>query len=287
MLDDLIRKVIREMVGGSGPPTAFLTPKGDPGLFGPESITWKVHEDFIAMMIGGISSLILQALHPQALAGVWDHSTFRKDLKGRLGRTAYFIAATTYGSTDMAETIIRKVNTIHSKVAGIDEFGKPYDATDPHLLAWVHLTETFSFMNAYEDYRNEALSTKQRDQYFHEMRSLGYRLGATHLPDTYEGTKQAIYAYLPELHYGERAKSVIHLLENFPSQLIAKPFITLLSRAGFNNLPNWVYPIIQKTGPNEMERFAVKKSINLLAIPVREALKNGVAAHSRKRMYGE
>ncbi len=287
MLDDLIRKVIREMVGGSGPPTAFLTPKGDPGLFGPESITWKVHEDFIAMMIGGISSLILQALHPQALAGVWDHSTFRKDLKGRLGRTAYFIATTTYGSTDMAETIIRKVNTIHSKVAGIDEFGKPYDATDPHLLAWVHLTETFSFMNAYEDYRNEALSTKQRDQYFHEMRSLGYRLGATHLPDTYEGTKQAIYAYLPELHYGERAKSVIHLLENFPSQLIAKPFITLLSRAGFNNLPNWVYPIIQKTGPNEMERFAVKESINLLAIPVREALKNGVAAHSRKRMYGE
>ncbi len=287
MLDDLIRKVIREMVGGSGPPTAFLTPKGDPGLFGPESITWKVHEDFIAMMIGGISSLILQALHPQALAGVWDHSTFRKDLKGRLGRTAYFIAATTYGSTDMAETIIRKVNTIHSKVAGIDEFGKPYDATDPHLLTWVHLTETFSFMNAYEDYRNEALSTKQRDQYFHEMRSLGYRLGATHLPDTYEGTKQAIYAYLPELHYGERAKSVIHLLENFPSQLIAKPFITLLSRAGFNNLPNWVYPIIQKAGPNEMERFAVKKSINLLAIPVREALKNGVAAHSRKRMYGE
>ncbi len=287
MLDDLIRKVIREMVGGSGPPTAFLIPKGDPGLFGPESITWKVHEDFIAMMIGGISSLILQALHPQALAGVWDHSTFRKDLKGRLGRTAYFIAATTYSSTDMAETIIRKVNTIHSKVAGIDEFGKPYDAMDPRLLAWVHLTETFSFMNAYEDYRNEALSAKQRDQYFDEMKSLGYRLGATHLPDTYEGTKQAIYAYLPELHYGERAKSVIHLLENFPSQLIAKPFITLLSRAGFNNLPNWVYPIIQKTGPNEMERFAVQKSINLLAIPVREALKNGVAAHSRKRMYGE
>jgi len=275
------------MVGGSSPPTAFLSPSGDPGLFGPESITWKVHEDFIAMMIGGISSLILQALHPQALAGVWDHSTFRTDLKGRLGRTAYFIAATTYGSTDMAKTIIRKVNTIHSKVTGIDELGKTYFATDPHLLAWVQLTETFSFMNAYEDYRNEVLSAKHRDQYFHEMRSLGYRLGATHLPDTYEGTKQAIYAYLPELHYGERAKSVIHLLENFPSKLLAKPFIKLLSRAGFNNLPKWVYPIIQKSVPSEMERLAVKKSIDLLAIPVREALRDGVAAHSRRRMYGK
>lgn len=287
MLDDLIRKVIREIVGGSGPPTAFLSPPGDPGLFGPESITWKVHEDFIAMMIGGISSLILQALHPQALAGVWDHSTFRTDLKGRLGRTAYFIAATTYGPTDMAETIIRKVNTIHSKVTGIDELGKPYLATDPHLLTWVQLTETFSFMSAYEDYRNEALSAKHRDQYFREMRSLGYRLGATHLPDTYEGTKQAIYAYLPELHYGERAKSVIHLLENFPSKLLAKPFIILLSRAGFNNLPNWAYPMIQKSVPSQMDRLAIKKSIDLLSIPIREVLKDGVAAHSRRRMYGK
>lgn len=287
MLDDLIRKVIREIVGGSGPPTAFLSPPGDPGLFGPESITWKVHEDFIAMMIGGISSLILQALHPQALAGVWDHSTFRTDLKGRLGRTAYFIAATTYGPTDMAETIIRKVNTIHSKVTGIDELGKPYLATDPHLLTWVQLTETFSFMSAYEDYRNEALSAKHRDQYFREMRSLGYRLGATHLPDTYEGTKQAIYAYLPELHYGERAKSVIHLLENFPSKLLAKPFIILLSRAGFNNLPNWAYPMIQKSVPSQMDRLVIKKSIDLLSIPIREVLKDGVAAHSRRRMYGK
>ena len=103
MLDELIRKTIREMVGGSsGPPVAFLAPKGDRGLFGPESIAWRVHADFISMMIGGISSLVLQALHPQALAGVWDHSSFRKDLKGRLGRTAYFIAATTYGSHEMA-----------------------------------------------------------------------------------------------------------------------------------------------------------------------------------------
>ena len=67
MLDEIIRKTIREMVGSSsGPPVAFLTPKGDRGLFGPESIAWRVHADFISMMIGGISSLVLQALHPQA-----------------------------------------------------------------------------------------------------------------------------------------------------------------------------------------------------------------------------
>jgi uncharacterized protein (DUF2236 family) len=286
MLDDLIRKSIREMVGGGGPPVAFLTPSGDRGLFGPESIAWKVHADFISMMIGGISSLILQALHPQALAGVWDHSSFREDLKGRLGRTAFFIAATTYGPTDMADKIINKVNQIHTNIRGLDEFGKPYSATDPHLLAWVHLTETHSFMQSFEDYRVERLSLKEKDQYFLEMKSLGERMGAKDLPSTYSRTNEAIKNYIPELYFGDRAKSILDLLENFPSKLAAKPFIKLISHAGYLNLPDWVYPFIDRPTPSFFERLAVRKSVDLIAIPVRDALKDGVAAHSLRRVYG-
>ena len=286
MLDELIRKTIREMVGGSGPPLAFLVPKGDRGLFGPESVAWKVHADFISMMIGGISSLILQALHPQALAGVWDHSSFREDLKGRLGRTAFFIAATTYGSLEMANKIIEKVNLIHTKITGFDEFGKAYSATDPHLLSWVHLTETRSFMSAYEDYRKESLSPQDKDQYFLEMSSIGKRMGAVDLPITYAVTNDAIESYIPELYFGERARSILELLENFPSNLAAKPFIKLISRAGILNLPDWAYPLIEKPIPSYLERLAVKKSIDFIAIPVREALRDGVAAHSLRRVYG-
>ena len=286
MLDELIRKTIREMVGGSGPPIAFLTPPGDRGLFGPESIAWKIHAEFISMMIGGISSLIMQALHPQALAGVWDHSSFREDLKGRLGRTAFFIAATTYGSTEMANNMIDKVNRIHTKITGFDEFGKPYAASDPHLLAWVHLTETRSFMSAFENYRREKITLNQKNQYFLEMKSLGERMGAVNIPDNYVNTEKAIKEYIPELHYGDRAKSIIQLLEYFPSNLTAKPFIKLISRAGFLNLPDWVYPIIEKSTPSYFERLAIQKSIDLVAIPVREALKDGVAAHSFRRVYG-
>lgn len=286
MLDEFIRKGIREMVGGGGPPVAFLTPAGDRGLFGPESIAWKVHADFISMMIGGISSLIMQALHPQALAGVWDHSSFREDLKGRLGRTAFFIAATTYGSQEMALNIIDKVNRIHTKINGIDEFGKPYQASDPHLLAWVHLTETRSFMSAFESHRTELLSLSAKDQYFAEMKGLGERMGAIDLPASYAQTNQAIESYIPELHYGERAKSIIQLLEYFPSNLAAKPFVKLISRAGFLNLPDWVHPILGRPKPSTLERIAVNRSIDLVAIPVREALKDGVAAHSLRRVYG-
>jgi len=287
MLDELIRKTIREMVGGSsGPPVAFLSPKGDRGLFGPESIAWRVHGDFISMMIGGISSLVLQALHPQALAGVWDHSSFRKDLKGRLGRTAYFIAATTYGSHAMAHEIIDKVNKIHRHVHGSDEFGKPYIATDPRLLAWVHLTETLSFLEAYQNYRTPKLTRAEQDQYFKEMKSLGEMLGAQNLPDTLEGTQEAIESYFPELYYGERAKTIIQLLDDFPSNLQSKPFVKLISRAGFINLPSWAHAKLNKPIPSTLEKLLVNKSIDLVAIPVREALKDGVAAHSYRRVYG-
>jgi len=287
MLDELIRKTIREMVGGSsGPPVAFLSPKGDRGLFGPESIAWRVHGDFISMMIGGISSLVLQALHPQALAGVWDHSSFRKDLKGRLGRTAYFIAATTYGSHAMAHEIIDKVNKIHQHVHGSDEFGKPYIATDPRLLAWVHLTETLSFLEAYQNYRTPKLTRAEQDQYFKEMKSLGEMLGAQNLPDTLRGTQEAIESYFPELYYGERAKTIIQLLDDFPSNLQSKPFVKLISRAGFINLPSWAHAKLNKPIPSTLEKLLVNKSIDLVAIPVREALKDGVAAHSYRRVYG-
>lgn len=284
MILNIIRDSIRGIVGTKGPPVAFLEPIGDPGLFGPTSMAWVVHEDFISMMIGGISSLVLQALHPRVLAGVWDHSTFREDLQGRLGRTAFFIAATTYGSMEMATRAIEKVNHIHSKVRGFDELGNPYCATDSDLLGWVHLTETASFMKASNTYHLRALTHQQMDQYFSEMKNLGERMGAINLPNSYSSVENALEAYRPELHFGERAQSIIELLANFPSTPASRPFLKLLSRAGFMNLPDWVYPLIKKRKPSLLERIAVRNSINLIALPVRAALKDGVAAHARRRV---
>ncbi len=286
MVDLLIQQMVRQLVSSSSPPTAFLTPAGDPGLLGPDSMPWEVHADFMAMMVGGIASLILQALHPGALAGVWDHSSFRRDLQGRLGRTAYFIAATTYGPSAMANQMIDKVNRIHKHITGVDEFGKPYSASDPHLLNWVHLTETSSFMHAYLRYRNPQVSQMNMDRYFAEMRLIGNRLGATNLPDTASATDEAITAYLPELHYGKRARTIINLLDEYPSSPGSRPFVRLVSKAGFMNLPDWVFPLIQLKTPSALERMAVQSAIKLIAKPVRKALQNGVAAHSYQRIYG-
>src|SRR5690606_8256175 len=119
----------------------FENPKGDPGLFGPDSVTRKVHGDFTTMLIGGISALLLQMRHPLALSGVCDHCNFRTDMLGRLRRTGQFISGTTYGTRKDADWLIDKVRTIPLQVTGTAPDGRPYAASDPALLTWVHVAE--------------------------------------------------------------------------------------------------------------------------------------------------
>jgi hypothetical protein len=114
------------------------------------------------MLIGGISALMLQALHPLALAGVWDHSNFRQDMLGRLRRTSQFISGTTFGSRKDAEWLIEKVRTIHLQVVGHAPDGRPYAASDPDLLTWVHVAEVSNFLAAHLRYRNPHLSGRIR-----------------------------------------------------------------------------------------------------------------------------
>ena len=101
LLTSLPRARIRRWVLSAFPrdPAATVDydrPRGDPGLFGPDSVTWRVHGSFPGMLAGGLCSLMLQTLHPRALAGVWDHSNFRDDMVGRLRRTTRFVGGTTY-----------------------------------------------------------------------------------------------------------------------------------------------------------------------------------------------
>ena len=112
------------------------------------------------MMTGGVSALLLQALHPMALAGVWDHSTFRTDILGRLRRTATFIAGTTYGNKHDALALIERVKRIHLSVTGMAPDGRPYRASDPELLTWVHVAEVSSFLKAHLRYVNPLLSAR-------------------------------------------------------------------------------------------------------------------------------
>ena len=107
-------------------------PRRPDGLFGPESVAWRVHGDVTCMMVGGIAGLMLQMLYPAVLAGVWDHSRFRDDLAGRLRRTARFIALTTYGSREQAEAAIARVRGIHDGSAAPCRTARPTRRTTPN-----------------------------------------------------------------------------------------------------------------------------------------------------------
>ncbi|KRH79919.1 hypothetical protein FERRO_09960 [Ferrovum sp. JA12] len=284
MWDEIIRQTIRGTIKSSSTAEDFLTPNGDQGLFGPSSVIWQVHADFIVMMIGGISSLIMQALQPQTMAGVWDHSSFREDLQGRLGRTAQFIACTTYGPKDMALSAIERVKHIHRTVTGVDQHNTPYRADDPHLLKWVHMTESLCFLNSHLRYRDPNMTIVQQNQYYREIALIGEMLGAKELPKDIDSIQRNINEYRHELRMSKRVETVIDLLHHFPTKPMGKPLLSIIVKAGFYNLPNWVFPIIGISAPTQLNRKILDTSIQIIAKPVRYALRNGIAAHSYRRL---
>ncbi|MEK8142018.1 oxygenase MpaB family protein [Streptomyces sp. M10(2022)] len=120
--------------------------EADRGLFGPASVTWQMHADPM-MWIAGVRALYLQALHPRAVRGVMQNSDFRKDAWGRLMRTADFVGALTYGTTQDAEKAGARVRKIHRTLKATDPVtGETYGIDEPELLLWVHCAEVDSYL---------------------------------------------------------------------------------------------------------------------------------------------
>jgi uncharacterized protein (DUF2236 family) len=276
---------VRSMTGATGDARDFLLPAGDPGLFGPDSAAWQVHADFVAMMTGGLSSLILQALHPRALAAVWDHSSFRTQLQARLGRTALFVATTTYGGTEAALHAIERVNRIHAHIRGTLPDGSPYTANEPDLIRWVHLGETTSFLRAYQDLSLQPLSAARQDRYVAEMAQVGQRLGAHDLPMTRHQALTQLQAFRPELRVDERTRETIHLVENYPCDPLDRPLVGLIVRAAFQMLPDWALDMLDRPRSCALEQAAVRAALQGMGASLAWAFADtGVAARARQRM---
>lgn len=210
------------------------------GLFGPDSVSWRVHGDVTGMLVGGVSGLLLQMLHPAVLAGVWDHSNFRADMHGRLRRTARFIAVTTYGGREEAEAAIARVRRIHGQVRGVLPDGSAYAADCPALLAWVHVTETTSFLKGWLRYGEPGMSAADRDRYFAEMAEVGTRLGADPLPRSRQQARALIRSIRSELRVDERTREVARLLlAREGGDPAAGPLRALMLQAGVDLLPGW------------------------------------------------
>ncbi|MBI2704588.1 MAG: DUF2236 domain-containing protein [Actinobacteria bacterium] len=241
-LKESISSQIVRALGGRADETDWSAPAGDPGIIpgGPRSVTWKVHSDLGSMLVGGISALLLQTLHPFAMAGVADHSDFRDDPTGRLQRTGGFIATTTYGSTEAAEQAIEIVKRVHARVTGAAPDGRPYSANDPDLLAWVHVAEVDSFLRSHVRYGPNVILPAQQDRYYDEVSVVAEELGARGVPKSRAEVLSYYESMRPLLCAGGQAlETVDFILEGGRGRSPQARAYKLICDASIGLLPGW------------------------------------------------
>ncbi|MBQ1498213.1 MAG: DUF2236 domain-containing protein [Sphingomonas sp.] len=231
-----VRAVFNDQARGEKP----VQRKPEESLFGPRSVVWRVHGDVTTMMVGGVAALLLQMLHPAVLAGVWDHSAFRGDMLGRLRRTARFIAVTTYGSAEEAGAAIARVREVHTRVKGVLPDGTPYAADDPRLLAWVHVTEAVSFLDAWMRYAEPGMPMAEQDRYFADFARIAEALGTDPIPRSRAEADALIAAMRPELLVDARTREVARMVLDQPAPSLAvAPVQALTFGAAVDLLPGW------------------------------------------------
>jgi uncharacterized protein (DUF2236 family) len=262
----------------------YDVPPGDAGLFGPESVTWRIHADFPGMLSGGLCALMLQTLHPRALAGVWDHSNFREDLVGRLRRTTDFVAGSTYAGRAEAQRLIARVRAIHAHVHGTTADGTAYRADDPALLTWVHTTESYGFLQGYRRYCR-AVPTALADAYYAEVACVAEALGAQDVPKS-EADVAAYFASLENtLRYDARSHEVLSVLSKMrlPVPMAGLSRDVFLG-AGAALLPPWAEHLLERTPLQRAHAHAAAASLRAMAPLFRAALPDGIAPRACARV---
>ncbi|AXL92413.1 DUF2236 domain-containing protein [Streptomyces sp. CB09001] len=227
---------------------------GDPGLFGPRSVTWQAHGDPM-MWVAGIRALYLQALHPRAVRGVMQNSDFRRDAWGRLMRTAGFVGTTTYGTTEAAERAGARVRKIHSMLGATDpDTGERYGVDEPALLLWVHCAEIGSYLHVLRR-SGFPLTDAHADRYLAEHRHSARLVGLD--PASVPANRAELAAYFarvrPELAAGADAHEVDDFLLRPPTHPLLVPARELLwrrvARLAYDSLPPYAHELYGRPAP--------------------------------------
>ena len=232
--------VVSAMTGlfshGPTPLANTLDFAGDPGLLGPDSVSWRVLGD-AAVFVGGIRALVIQSAHAEVVAGVEDHSTYRSDPLGRLTRTSVYVTETTYGAMPEVESAIEVVRRAHRPVHGTSERNLPYSASRPEMAAWVHNVLTDSFLAAYQAFGPGRLSVADADRFVAEQTRIGKLLGADPLPETAAELTDWI-AHHPDRVATKAQMNAISFLRNPPLSPPVKIGYRLLFDAALSTIPS-------------------------------------------------
>ncbi|MEU8967124.1 oxygenase MpaB family protein [Streptomyces sp. NPDC048491] len=234
------------VAGPDGPATrARIHDTPGPRWFAPHSPVRTVHGD-ASMFIGGIAALLLQSLHPLAMAAIEAHSGYRGDPWGRLQRTSTFLAVTTFGTEDHAQQAVERVRAVHARIRGVTPDGHPYRADDPHLLTWVHTAEAYCFLGAHQRFGDHALNEAERNRYVAEAGRVARALGADDPPTDLPALYRRLDAYRPELRATPAARDAARfLLLTPPLPWAARPAYAALAANAVGLLPGWARRALQ------------------------------------------
>lgn len=238
---DWVAEQIRARVIGDDADTksAAIMEAPGPRWFAADSPVRLVHAD-ASMFVGGLRALLLQSLHPLAMAGVAQHSDYRHDPWGRLQRTAEFVAATTFGPIPVAEQAVAVVHRVHERVVGTASDGRPYAANDPHLLRWVHIAEIDSFLTAHQRFGRRPLTPAEADRYVHDIALVARQLGVNDPPRSVRELRGELRDFRPELASTREARDAARfLLLEPPLPLAARAPYLALAGAAVSLLPLW------------------------------------------------
>ena len=235
---DMARNVRRAIGINEKPPPIATDP--DDAYLAPDGVARLVHNDLPSMLIGGVSALLLQMLHPLAMAGVAEHSGYREDPLGRLRRTAAFVAATTFGTTADAEAAIAQVQRVHRRVKGTAPDGRPYSADDPELVTFIHVAEVSSFLASARRYGPVPLTPGQCDRYYEEVAPVAYALGATWAPRSVDEVESYLLRVRPDLYAGPQARAARDwLVRGVARRPTERAVYSLVLAASVGVLPDW------------------------------------------------
>lgn len=228
---------------------------------------WRVHRD-ASMFVGGITALLLQSLQPQAMAGVAGHSGYKSDPWGRLQRTSHYLAMTTYGTIPDAEAAIAKVRSVHERVRGQDGDGRPYRASDPYLLTWVHLAEADSFLRAHQAFGASPLTLEECDTYVAQAAIPARLLGVVDAPETVGELADQLAGYRAGLEATPAAREAARfLLFEPPLPLLARPGYGTLAAGAVSLLPAWARSELKLGVPDGLAEF-VGRPLGKLSVDV-------------------
>lgn len=230
------------------PLDSTLEHDGDAGLFGPGAVSWHVIAD-PAAFVGGIRGLLIQAAHPEVVAGVGDHSRYRDDPLGRLSRTSAYITATTFGARPEVEAAVAQVERIHRRVKGVSSRGIEYDASTPSYAAWVHNVLTDSFLTAHQMFGGRRLTIEEMDRFVVEQTRVGALLGADPMPETANDLRRWIEAH-PDIEASHEMEDAVRFLTDPPLDPTTKAGYKVLMEAAAATIPLRIRDIlgIGKTG---------------------------------------